>query len=170
YPVTWWGIFNEPNGNGLTAQQYVDLYNTVVPAMKQVDPSIKVLALEFSDYPGAAATYVPDFVAGVTAPVDVMATHYYATCNQQDTDDALFYSTTLMINEVDYIRAQMTTNPVLAGVPLWVTENNVNADFNAGNGMSNCNTGLPFVLDLRGTSPFFAAWRTLVFQLLAEHG
>lgn len=25
YPITWWGVFNEPNGNGLTPQNYVDL-------------------------------------------------------------------------------------------------------------------------------------------------
>jgi hypothetical protein len=38
YPITRWGIFNEPNGNGLTPQNYVDLYNTMVPAMAQADP------------------------------------------------------------------------------------------------------------------------------------
>ena len=38
YPITWWGIFNEPNGNGLTPQDYVNLYNTMVPAMAQADP------------------------------------------------------------------------------------------------------------------------------------
>ena len=25
YPITWWGIFNEPNGNGLTPQDVVIL-------------------------------------------------------------------------------------------------------------------------------------------------
>ncbi len=46
----------------------------------------------------------------------------------------------------------MRTN--LANVPIWVTENNVNADYDNGNGMSNCIPGQKFVLDPRGTSAF----------------
>ncbi len=42
-PITWWAIFNEPNLNGLTAAQYVQLYNTLVPAMLAVDPNAQVL-------------------------------------------------------------------------------------------------------------------------------
>jgi hypothetical protein len=55
-------------------------------------------------------------------------------------------------------------------VPVWVTENNVNADYDIGNGMSACNPGQIFVTDVRGTSPFFAAWRSLVFASLGEVG
>jgi hypothetical protein len=44
----------------------------------------------------------------------------------------------------------------LANVPVWVTEDNVNADYD-NNGMSNCNPGQTFVADKRGTSAFFAA-------------
>ena len=51
-PITWWAIFNEPNLNGLTAAQYVQLYNTLVPAMLAVDPTLKFSALELSDYAG----------------------------------------------------------------------------------------------------------------------
>jgi len=170
YPITWWGIFNEPNGNGLTPQQYVDLYNTVVPAMAQADPSIKFVALELSDYPSAAAAYVPAFVSGVTARVDALATHYYATCSQKDTDATLFAAVSFFASDAAYIYSQLALNPSLAGVPVWVTENNVNADYDIGNGMSACNPGQPFVLDARGTSPFFAAWRSLVFALLGQQG
>ena len=38
------------------------------------------------------------------------------------------------------------------------------------NGVSACNPGQTFVTDLRGTSPFFAAWRSLVFASLGETG
>src|ERR1039457_3560954 len=38
------------------------------------------------------------------------------------------------------------------------------------NGISACNAPQKFVLDTRGTSPFFAAWRSLVFQQLGEAG
>jgi uncharacterized protein (TIGR03437 family) len=170
YPVTWWGIFNEPNGNGLTSQQYVDLYNMAAPAMAQVDPSIKFLAVELSDYGNQAETYLPAFVSGVTAPVDVLATHFYSSCDQTDLDAQVFATVPGFVSEVQDIYSQLATNPSLAAVPVWVTENNVNADYNLGNGMSACNPGQTFVTDLRGTSPFFAAWRSLVFASLGETG
>ena len=57
YPVTWWGIFNEPDINGVTAAEYVTLYNTVVPEMAQADPSIKFVAVELA---GRAETLPAD--------------------------------------------------------------------------------------------------------------
>lgn len=169
YPITWWGIFNEPNGNGLTAQQYVDLYNTTVPAMAAADPSIKFAALELSDVNQAAEAYLPAFVSNVAAPVDALATHFYSTCDQKDTDNTLFPTILSFSSEVSYIYSQLARRASLANVPVWVTENNVNADYDLGNGISACN-GTPFVIDPRGTSPFFAAWRSLVFELLGQAG
>jgi uncharacterized protein (TIGR03437 family) len=169
YPVTWWGIFNEPNGNGLTPQDYVSLYNTMVPVMAQADPSIKFAAVELSDWGQEAEAFLPAFVSGVTAPVDVLATHFYSTCNQQTTDDGIFPTVLNFASEVTNIYSQLAPQPNLAGVPVWVTENNVNADYALNNGLSNCN-GTPFVLDPRGSSAFFAAWRSLVFEMLGQAG
>jgi uncharacterized protein (TIGR03437 family) len=169
YPITWWGIFNEPNGNGLTPQDYVNLYNTMVPAMAQADPSTKFAAVELSDWVPDAESFLPTFVANVTAPVDALATHFYSTCNQQTNDNTIFPTILKFATEVSYIYSELGTQPSLAAVPVWVTENNVNADYALSNGLSNCN-GTPFVLDPRGTSPFFAAWRSLVFELLGQAG
>jgi uncharacterized protein (TIGR03437 family) len=169
YPITWWGIFNEPNGNGLTPQDYVSLYNTMVPAMAQADPTIKFAAVELSDWVPDAESFLPTFVSNVTAPVNALATHFYSTCNQQTTDATIFPTPLKFASEVSYIYSQLATKPALAGVPVWVTENNVNADYALDNGLSACN-GTNFVLDPRGTSPFFAAWRSLVFELLGRAG
>jgi uncharacterized protein (TIGR03437 family) len=170
YPVTWWGIFNEPNGNGLTAQEYTDLYNAVVPAMAQADPSIQFVAVELSDFGTAAESFMPTFVTNVTAPVNVVGTHFYSTCSQAATDSAVFASVPNFGSEVRYIYSELATQPSLAGVPVWVTENNVNSDYETANGMSYCNPGTQFVSDPRGTSAFFAAWRSLVFAELGEAG
>jgi len=170
YHVTWWGIFNEPNGNGVTSAEYTALYNQTVPEMAAVDPSIKFLAVELSDYGTQAETYLPAFVSGVNARVDVLATHFYGTCNQTDSDDAVFASVPGFVSEVQDIYSQLATNPSLAAVPVWVTENNVNADYATSNGMSACNPGQLFVTDLRATDAFFAAWRSLVFASLGEAG
>jgi len=169
YHITWWGIFNEPNINGLSGDDYVDLYNLVVPAMRAVDPQIKFVAIELSDFDVESQKMLPPFVARVNAQVDVVSTHYYGSCNQSDTDQSVFNAVAQFTAHVNYIYSQLKTNPKLTGVPVWVMENNVNADYDQGNGVSACN-GNRFVADRRGTSTFFAAWRPLIFSQLAQAG
>ena len=168
-PITWWGIYNEPNFNNLNSTQYTQLYNAVVPAMQAVDPSLKYAAVELGDYFGLANQFLPAFVSGVTAHVDVLATHFYSTCNQKDSDTVLFATVPGFATEVGDIYAQLRTNPALTVVPVWVTENNVNADYDKGGGISACN-GTTFVTDQRGSSTFFAAWRPYVFSRLGKAG
>jgi len=167
--IAWWGIYNEPNFNNLTSTQYTELYNATVPAMQAVDPSLKYAAAELGDYSGLANQFLPAFVSGVTAHVDVLATHFYSTCNQKDSDTTIFETVPGFVPEVGDISTQLKTNPALTAVPVWVTENNVNADYDKGGGISACN-GTPFVTDQRGSSPFFAAWRPYVFSQLGKAG
>ena len=175
--ITWWGIFNEYNINGLSPFQYVQLYNAVVPAMLAVDPTIEFSALELADFDfqtGDPRNNLPTFVlpanqGGVNAQVNIVSTHFYSTCNQKDTDTQLFNSVAGFANDVSYIYQELNSRPDLVGVPVWVTENNVNADFDKGGGISACN-GTAFVLDKRGTSAFFAAWRPYVFSQLGKVG
>jgi hypothetical protein len=168
-PITWWGIFNEYNINGLTTAQYVTLYNAVVPAMLAADPTIRFSALEFSDYglgtgeAGDLMQALPAFVApanagGVKAQVDVVSTHLYGTCNVKDTDATVFAAVPQFVANLNYFYQQLQTRSDLASVPVWVTENNVNADSD-NNGMSACNPTQAFAADPRGTSAYFAAWR-----------
>ena len=171
-PITWWGIFNEPNINGLTADQYTTLYNLVVPAMRAAGSlvGIKFVAVELADFGSEPQNYLPTFVSGVTAHVDAVATHYYSSCNQSDPDPSLFAQVSeTFVAHVNYIYSQLKASLALAGVPVWVTENNVNADFDKGGGISTCN-GTRFVADQRGTSAFFAAWRPYVFSQLGQVG
>jgi cellulase (glycosyl hydrolase family 5) len=168
--ITWWGIYNEPNiNNTLTPQQYTDMYNTVVPAMQAIDPTIKLAAVELADFSGQEQAWIPTFVSGVTAHVDVLATHFYSSCNQKDSDANVLATIPGFVTDVQAIYGHMAANSGLVNVPVWVTENNVNADF-SNNGMSNCNPNQVFVGDLRGSSPFFAAWRPYVFSQLGQAG
>jgi hypothetical protein len=170
YPVTYWGIYNEPNINGFTADEYVKMYNVVVPQMFSEDLNIKFVAVELADFGTEPQKYMPTFVSNVAAPVDVVATHFYSTCNQRDTDQTLFNTVPDFVNHIDYIYStlQNSGNPALVNVPVWLTENNVNADW-SNNGLSMCN-GWPFVTDQRGSSAFFAAWRPLVFSRFSQAG
>jgi hypothetical protein len=172
-PITWWGIYNEYNINGMTPSEYIQLYNTVVPAMLSVDSTIKISAMELAV--ADPTTDLPPFVAppangGVNAQVNVVATHFYPTCNQQDTDTALFSRVPQMVQYINYVYQELGTRTDLQNVPLWVTENNVDADFANSNGTSNCNPTVKFVSDPRGTSAFFASWRPYVFSQLGKAG
>lgn len=173
HPITWWGIFNEYNINGLTASQYIQLYNTVVPAMLSVDSTIKLSALELAV--ADPTTDLPPFVAsstsgGVSAQVNVVSTHFYPTCNQQDVDASLFSRVPQLVQYINYVYQELGTRTDLKSVPLWVTEDNVNADFPNPDGASNCNPAVKFVSDPRGTSPFFAAFRPYVFSQFGKAG
>lgn len=172
-PITWWGVFNEPNINGLSPVDYLNLYNVVVPAMLSAGSMvpIKFVAVELSDWGNEPQRYLPTFVNGVTAQVDVLGTHYYSSCNQSDLDSTLFASIPgLFVPHVQYIYQELKSVPKLAAVPVWVTENNVNADWQGSNGYSQCNPGQLFVPDRRGTSAFFAAWRPYLFSQLGQAG
>ena len=179
HPITWWGIFNEYNLNGLSAADYVTLYNMTVPAMLAVDPTIKFSALEFSDFglatggSGDPMQALPVFLAasgagGVNTQVDVLSTHFYGTCNQSDTDANLFVQVPQFVQNIDYFYKALASRSDLSNTQVWVTENNVNADFADGTGKSTCNPGQAFVTDQRGTSAFFAAWRPYVFSQLGK--
>jgi hypothetical protein len=181
YPITWWGVFNEYNLNGLSASDYVTLYNATVPAMLAVDPTIKFSALELSDFglgsggSGDPMQALPTFLAapnagGVNTQVDVLSTHFYGTCNQSDTDAKLFLQVPVFAQNINYFYQQLAKRPDLAKAQVWVTENNVNADFNDGTGKSTCNPGQTFVTDQRGTSAFFTAWRPYVISQLGKAG
>ncbi len=139
--MTWWGIYNEPNiNNNLDADLYTTMYNALVPAMQAVDPSIKFAALELCC---GSENWAATFAAGVTARVDVMATHFYSSCNQKDSDALVLATVPGFASSVQTIYTNVLTNPVLADVPVWVTENNVNADY-SDNGISNCNPRTSF--------------------------
>jgi hypothetical protein len=180
-PITWWGIFNEPAYNGLTAAQYATVYNAVVPAMLAVDPTIKFVALEFAGstlgtgWPTDPEIWLPPFFApasagGVNAHIDVVAMHVYTSCNQMDTDTSLFDAVDQYVAVKKFIDQQIATRADLTGTPVWMTENNVNADFAGNNGTSSCNAGQTFVTDARGTSAYFAAWRPYVFSQFGKAG
>jgi hypothetical protein len=176
--VDYWGIYNEPNindefndstQNPHGPQNYVNMYNVLVPQMQAVDPTIKFVAVELADFGSEASNYIPTFVKNVSQRVDVLATHFYATCNQKDTDQQLFDAIDQFVQHIEYLYSQLQSEPALASVPVWMTENNVNADYDKGGGISACN-GTPFVVDQRGSSPYFAAWRPTVFSKFGKVG
>lgn len=168
-PIKYWGIYNEPSiNNNLDEVQYTTMYNAVVPAMQSVDPSIKFVALELCC---GSENWVSYFASNVSAQVDAVGTHYYSVCDQSQPDTVVFNAVPGFASSVQTIYTDLQTsgNPALSNVPVWITENNVNADFDAGGGISAC-TGKTFVSDRRGSDAFFAAWRPYVFSQVGKAG
>jgi uncharacterized protein (TIGR03437 family) len=176
YQITWWGIFNEPDINGISASDYAALYNTVVPAMQAVDPNLKFVALELA----YKYDYLPEFLKDVKAPVDAIAMHFYGSCGGQASTDAqifgdlAYYATGTASGAgasmtLPSAKAALAAYPALAKLPIWMTENNVDAD-GSNNGISACLPGQAYVADLRASSSFYAAFYPLVFERWAENG
>jgi hypothetical protein len=173
--ITWWAIFNEPNLNNITAVQYVSIYNTLVPAMLAVDPTLKFVALELSDYSGQPQLFLPTLVqpaasGGINAPMNAMATHFYGTCIQATTDAKLFSGVSQFVADIKYLRSELATRSDLASVPIWVTENNVDSDYQLTTGYDSCTPTILYVLDPRATTTFFTAYRPFVFSQLGKAG
>jgi hypothetical protein len=112
--------------------------------------------------------------ATTSANVEIVAQatvgNYYSSCNQKDTDTQLFNEVTTFVNHVKYFRQTMDANVATTDLPIWVTENNVNADWAKGDGTSACNVGQRWVEDKRGTSGYFAAWRPYIYSQLTKAG
>ena len=149
------------------------MYNAVVPAMQAIDPTIKFAALELADFSGQAqalASYVCERRDCARRCDWRRISIRPATRRTRTQRSSSWHDTTDSVSDVQLFYTEMATNPALTTVPVWVTENNVNADYDAGNGMSACNPEQTFVDDLRGSSPFFAAWRPYVFSQLGKAG
>lgn len=171
-PIQWWGILNEPSINNIPdAATYTQIYNQVVPAMLTAKSSvpIKFVALELCC---GSESWTQGFAASVTAQVDAVGTHYYSSCNQSDTDAQVFATVPGFASSVQSIYSFLSAsgNPLVTSAPVWITENNVNADFSDSTGHSTCHPSQVFVTDARGSSAFFAAWRPYVFSQVGKAG
>jgi hypothetical protein len=169
-PITYWSIYTIPDLVGMTPAQYADLYNLTVTAMQNAGSLVplKFVALELSG--GTDANdYVPAFLDAVTAQIDVVAQQQYAVCGWQNTDAVAMGAVPYYFGQYARDFANIVaTSPRLSHAVLWMTENNVDADFSIGNGQGECSS--PFEVDARGTSAFFAGWRPYVFSQWAQAG
>jgi hypothetical protein len=163
-PITYWSIYTIPDLVGMTPAQYADLYNQTVTAMQNAGSLVplKFVALELSGDIDAN-DYAPEFLNAVTAQIDVVAQQDYAVCGWFNTDAVAMSAVPDSFAQFAQDFANIVaTSPKLSNAVLWMTENNVDADFQGG-GCSN-----PFEIDPRGTSAFFAAWRPYVFSQWAQ--
>jgi hypothetical protein len=152
HKITWWEPWNEPDlnnetpcapatGNGLTPQQYVTMWNAVIPAMLAVDPTLKFVGpatagSQFGSSTGGTNNqYVDLLMANATHKPDAISFHGYGYWDNTVSDKWIFDGDNTEptahccggITDLVYgVKAIHTKFP---SVPVWLTEVNVNADW-----------------------------------------
>lgn len=135
--IAYWEIWNEPDysnetpchpadwGPALTSDSYVKMWNAVVPKMRAVDPSIKVIGPATANIDtGQNPEYVPDLMHNAIYKPDVISYHGYGGWDNSQSDLDMFDGDTglrYIVNGVDQVHSWAL------GKPIWVTEINVNA-------------------------------------------
>jgi hypothetical protein len=193
--IAYWGILSDINAQlssppaSQLASQYSNLYAQVTTAMLAASRiPLNFSALEFNLFGGsnngsltAAVSGQPSFLhqflaatAASNAPIHDVAVHFFGTTTGRSPitpDAAVFQSVRDFSGNVAQIYLELQMELGANAPPVWVTENNVQADVPDDTGMSMASVGQqPFVNDPRGTKPFFAAWRPMGFSLLGKAG
>lgn len=135
--ITYWEIWNEPDysnetpchpadwGPALTSDRYVKMWNTVVPRMRAVDPSIKVVGPATANIDtGQDPEYIPDLMQNATYKPDIISYHGYGGWDNSQSDLDMFDGDSglrYIVNGADQVHSWAP------GKPVWVTEINVNA-------------------------------------------
>jgi len=150
---------------------YVTIYNTVVPAMLAVDPTIKLSAIEYSDMgwgPGWCdpMTYLPSLWRWKCGRGECAGGYCFDALLQQLRPDKHGHgadgdgATVCGERELFLRGAEEAQIWRRAGVG---DGEQLNADYQGVNGMSTCNPNQVFVDDHRGTSAFLRLATICVF-------
>jgi hypothetical protein len=122
--IAYWELWNEPDllslaclpdrAPNITAAQYVAMWNATTTKMLAVDPSIKLIGPATD-----AVQYVTALAAGAVRKPDALSYHGYGGGDVTHTDQFHFDGLDELVNSLVRMRA--------LGIPVWVTELNVNA-------------------------------------------
>ena len=75
YGVKYWEIDNEVMPSSTPSEKYVKIVNDLVPRMKAIDPSIKIIAC--GSFMGDRAKWDGDVIKGTAKNIDFLSTHRY---------------------------------------------------------------------------------------------
>ena len=75
YGVKYWEIDNEVRSSDTPSAKYVGIINELVPRMKKIDPSIKIIAC--GSWAGDKMKWDSEIVQGASANFDFLSTHRY---------------------------------------------------------------------------------------------
>jgi len=167
--IGYWELWNEPDqrtlgcpplGNpNITAEQYVAMWNASVSAMLAVDPAIKLVGPSTSSaMPSNVPDYLAALVAGATHKPDIVSFHAYGGWHNAQSDRFFFDGDVECCGIAGIERGLAAVQAEAPGVPIWITEFNVNSDSTGDDPTQ------------RPWTAFGAAWGASAFGRLARHG
>jgi len=168
--IPYWELWNEPDYSNetpchpadwsaaLTPRTYLTMWNAVVPLMRAVDPTIRLVGPATANVDtGYTPDYIPTLMASATYKPDAISYHGYGGWDNSQYDSEIFDGgphtdgLAYIVNGVDKVKAWAP------GEPIWITEMNVNADW--GNDPAK-----------RPWSAYGVAWGATAFRNLALKG
>jgi Glycosyl hydrolase catalytic core len=148
--IAWWEPWNEPDlsnetpcvpesGQALTPDEFLTMWNAVVPAMLAVDPTLKFVGPataggQFgSDNTGNGSTgneYIDTLMEGATRQPDAISFHGYGYWDNTAPDRWIFNGDNTGAGGIpDMVDAASAVSENYPSKPIWITEINVNADW-----------------------------------------
>lgn len=189
--IAYWGILSDINAASFSAAppqlaaQYAAIYAQTTAAMQNATTTpLAFSALEFDDFAGTGGNLTspttPDgqsvlqgFLSATAltqSSINDVAIHFFGAATGPSTPDSTLFANARPF-AVDVAKVRSALDLDAPNLPIWVTENNVQADVPDDHGMSmSSHSQADFENDPRGTSAFFAAWRPYVFSLLGKAG
>jgi hypothetical protein len=167
--ITYWGLWNEPNlrSDGcppggfpyLGVPEYIAMWNATAASMLAVDPTIKLVGPTTAHgVTGTVPDYLPALLGSATHQPDVVSFNDYGGWLNTQTD-AFFFNGDMGCCGLDAITRDLAQVREWApGIPVWITELNVNAAWNEDDPTR------------RPWSAYGAAWGASAFQRLARAG
>ena len=138
--ITYWELWNEPDYSNetpchpanwsasLTPSMYVKMWNAVVPQMRAIDPTIKLVGPATANVDtGYTPEYIPTLIAHANYQPDAISYHGYGGWDNTQTDSEIFDGgpdtggLAYIVNGVNEVKQWAP------GKPIWITELNVNA-------------------------------------------
>jgi Ca-dependent carbohydrate-binding module xylan-binding/Glycosyl hydrolases family 39 len=101
-----WIVWNEPDNQGVSANDYATNFNSICDAMKAVDPTIKVGGPAIAWYSG---DYMQAFLNISGSRVDFIDYHTYGNADVTDSADMMRIKTVRYENDIKSIRQQLQT-------------------------------------------------------------
>lgn len=165
--IAYWELWNEPDqlkgcpprGNSIGPREYVTMWNAAVPKMLGVDPTIRLVGPATAS---ASTRDVPDYIGPLLAAAarkpDVISFHGYGGWLNSQTDRILFDGRGRDFGIEGIERGLARVRALAPGVPVWITELNVNSAWETGEGTE------------RAWTELGVAWGASAFRRLAQAG
>jgi hypothetical protein len=175
YAITWWSIGNEPDlypdqeptRAGYTAQDFCAAARAFVPAMRAVDPTIKIIGPDLSWKYQPGNDWLTPILTGCGELFDVVSIHRYPFAPTAATAAAAVGDAAALKSTIARVRTLMTAAGA-GGKPLALTETNITYDGSPQTSTLDASPGtLPaglWTADMLGTALVANLWSTMFWS------